>query len=313
MFTEALISVVAPCYNEEESIGEFIARTLNVLEAHYSRYELILVDDGSKDRTVEKIAEYQRKHPYIRLIRLSRNFGKEAAVTAGLDHSLGEYVVMIDSDLQDPPALIPQLFAKLQEGYDIVSAAHTMRKKETWLKKATSKFFYHIAEHMTGLSIPDNVGDFRIMRRKVVNAIMSVKDNVRYMKLIYAYVGFRNATVPFERDGRFAGQTKYNYPRLIKAALDAIISFSDTPLRYISFMSLGISGLAFLLSVLVIIKKLIGGQAADGWTSLVVIISVFFCILFGFLSVVSEYISRILRESKHRPLYFAEEIKDGHL
>lgn len=313
---DTLISVVAPCYNEQETIGEFITRTVAVLDEHVKNYELILVDDGSKDATVEKIAEFQRTRPHIRLIRLSRNFGKEAAVTAGLEHSAGELVVIIDSDLQDPPSLIPALLAKIDEGYDIVAAEHTLRRKESWLKKATSRLFYHLASHMTGLHIPDNVGDFRVMRRKVVNAIISVKDNVRYMKLIYAYVGFKNGTVPFERDPRFAGETKYNYPRLITAALDAIISFSDRPLRYISWMSMGIAAFAFLLSVYVVLHKIMAGNSASiasGWTSLVVIINFFFCLLFAFLAVISEYISRILRESKHRPLYYAEEIRGGRL
>lgn len=311
-----LLSVVAPCYNEEEVIGEFITRTVAVLEQHFPNYELLLVDDGSKDATVEKIAEYQRNNTNIRLIRFSRNFGKEAAVTAGLEHSLGEIVVMLDSDLQDPPSLIPHLLEKLDTGYDIVSAQHTMRKKETWLKKGTSKLFYRLAARMTGLTIPDTVGDFRAMRRKVVDAVTSVKDNVRYMKMIYAYVGFRNATVLYEREPRFAGVTKYNYPRLIDAALDAIISFSDKPLRYISMMCIGISASAFLLTIYVILHKLLAGDSAfiaNGWTSLVALINTLFCLLFAFLAIISEYISRILRESKHRPLYFAEEIRGGRI
>jgi polyisoprenyl-phosphate glycosyltransferase len=313
---DALISIIAPCYNEQESIDEFIRRTTEVMIEHYPNYELILVDDGSRDETVTKIAHLQLHNPCIRLIRLSRNFGKEAAVTAGLQHALGEYVVVIDSDLQDPPTLIPTLLAKLDEGFDVVAAEHTVRRKESWLKKSTSKLFYRLATHMTGLHIPSNVGDFRVMRRKVVNAINNVKDNVRYMKLIYAYVGFRNTTVLFERDERFGGQTKYNYSRLISAALDAIISFSDKPLRYISIMSMGIAFAAFLLSIYVVIAKLIAGDAANiasGWTSLVVIVSMFFCVLFAFLAVISEYISRILKESKHRPLFYAEEIKGGKL
>jgi polyisoprenyl-phosphate glycosyltransferase len=311
---DALLSVVSPCYNEEGVIGEFITRTVAVLEQHFKNYELLLVDDGSKDATVEKIAQHQRQNSNIRLIRLSRNFGKEAAVTAGLEHSTGEIIVMLDSDLQDPPSLIPQLIEKLDSGYDIVSAQHTIRKKETWIKKSTSKLFYRVASHMTGFDIPNTVGDYRVMRRKVVDAVTSVKDNVRYMKMIYAYVGFRNATVLYEREPRFAGETKYNYPRLIEAALDAIISFSDKPLRYISLMCFGISTFAFLLTIYVILYKIIAGNTAaiaNGWTSLVVLINTMFCLLFAFLAIISEYISRILRESKHRPLYFAEEIRGG--
>lgn len=311
---DILLSVVAPCYNEQDVIGEFITRTIAVLEEHFQNYELLLVDDGSKDATVDRIAQEQRKNSNIRLIRFSRNFGKEAAVTAGLENSTGDIVVMLDSDLQDPPSLIPFLIEKLDSGYDIVSAQHTIRKKETWIKKSTSKLFYRIAAHMTGLNIPDTVGDYRVMRRKVVDAVTSVKDNVRYMKMIYAYVGFRNATVLYEREPRFAGETKYNYPRLIEAALDAIISFSDKPLRYISLMSLGVSFLAFLMIIIVIVHKIVAGNTesiANGWTSLVVLINMLFCLLFGFLAVISEYISRILRESKNRPLYFAEEIRGG--
>lgn len=311
-----LLTVVAPCYNEEAVIGEFITRTIAVLEEYFENYELLLIDDGSQDSTVAKIAEFQKHNSNIRLVRLSRNFGKEAAVTAGLEHSSGDVVVMIDADLQDPPSLIPSLIEKLDEGYDVVSAEHTARKKESWLKKTTSRIFYRVATHMTGLAIPDSVGDCRAIRRKVVNAIISVKDNVRYMKMIYAYVGFRNATVRYEREPRFAGISKYNYPRLIEAALDAIISFSDRPLRYISVMCLIIAGGSFLLSIYVIIHKLLAGDSshiASGWTSLVVIINTLFCLLFIFLAIISEYISRILRESKQRPLYFAEEIKGGRI
>ncbi|MEZ5690921.1 MAG: glycosyltransferase family 2 protein [Rickettsiales bacterium] len=313
---DILISVISPCYNEEEAIGEFIEQTIKVLDEHFPNYELLLIDDGSKDGTVEKISTYQKNNTNIRLIRFSRNFGKEAAVTAGLEHSNGEIVVMLDSDLQDPPSLIPELVTKLDSGYDIVSAQHTVRKKESWLKKRTSKMFYRLAQRMTGLAIPDTVGDYRVMRRKVVDAVISVKDNVRYMKMIYAYVGFRNATVLYEREPRFAGETKYNYPRLIEAALDAIISFSDRPLRYISLMCVGISISAFLLTIYVILYKILAGNTAEianGWTSLVVLINTLFCLLFAFLAIISEYISRILRESKRRPLYFAEEIKGGRI
>lgn len=313
---DTLLSVVAPCYNEEAVIGEFINRTVAVLDEHFANYELLLVDDGSKDRTVAKIAEFQKHNSNIRLIRFSRNFGKEAAVTAGLEHSIGDIVVMIDSDLQDPPFMIPLLLSKLDEGYDVVSAEHTARKKESWLKKSTSRIFYRVATHMTGLVIPDSVGDFRAMRRKVVNSIISVRDNVRYMKMIYAYVGFRNGTVKYEREPRFAGETKYNYPRLINAAFDAIISFSDKPLRYISLMCIGVSVGAFFIIIYVVLAKIFfdsGAPIANGWTSLVVLINTMFCLLFAFLAVISEYISRILRESKHRPLYFAEEIKGGRI
>lgn len=307
MNDDLLISIIAPVYNEEEGIREFIQRTLKVVKQDFSNYELVLVDDGSKDHTIAIIQEIQKEEKNIRVIRLSRNYGREIALTAGLENAIGDIVVLMDADLQDPPELIPQLIKKMQEGYDIVYAARTNRINESWLKKLSSKLFYRLSSSLTGFEIPDDGGDFRAMNRKVINSLVKMKEKVRYMKMLYAYVGFKIASVPFERNSRYKGKTKYNYFKLIDAALDAIVSFSDKPLRFVAVFSLLISLLMFVLSFKGIIDKFFVKDVESGWASIFFVMTMMFSILFVFLAIFAEYISRILIETKDRPLYYVTE------
>ena len=305
---DLVLSVVAPVYNEEEGINTFIEASLKTLKSMKLNYELILVNDGSKDNTLELLKTAAKKEKNIRVIELSRNYGREIAMTAGLEQAVGDYVVIMDSDMQDPPELIPELLQKLLEDeLDVVYAARTSRAGESFLKRFTSTLFYRIARKMTGLDIPDNAGDFRIFSRRVINAITSMKEHNRYLKMLYAYVGYKVGHVPFERQERLAGQTSYNWYALIGAALDAILAFSNKPLRFMSLTSVAISLTLFLYACYVFISKVLGTDAIEGWTSLMVMMSLMFSIMFIFLAVISEYIGRILTEAKNRPLYYVRD------
>lgn len=308
MKKDIIVSIVAPVYNEEACIEAYINETIQVLQAHYLNYELVLVDDGSVDQSVELIKTIQQKTENIRLISLSRNYGREIAMTAGLEGSIGDYVVLMDSDLQDPPSLIPSLVDKAIQGYDVVYAARTSREGEGFIKKLSSKYFYKIASNMSGFDIPEDAGDYRVFNRKVVNSLNQLKEQNRYMKMLYAYVGFKVTKVPFDRNRRFAGETKYNYSKLINASLDAIISFSNKPLRIVSLFSIILSFVLFLTATGIFIYKIIDAEnIVAGWASMMVLMSLMFSILFVFLAVISEYIGRVLVETKNRPLYYIKE------
>ncbi len=308
MINDILISVVAPVYNEEKCIREYINQTIGILQDNYLNYELVLVDDGSTDNSIDIIKEILGKVKNIRLISLSRNYGREVAISSGLDMSIGDYVVLMDSDLQDPPDLIPKLIDRAVSGYDVVYAARICRAGESFFKKISSKYFYKIASSFTGFTIPDDAGDFRVFNRKVVNSISELKESNRYMKMLYAYVGFKVSKIPFERSERYAGTSKYSYVKLFNASLDAIISFSNRPLRIVSIFSMILSFLLFSLIFLIFIYKMMDTNAVvEGWSSTMVFISLMFSVLFIFLSIISEYISRILIETKNRPLYYIRE------
>jgi dolichol-phosphate mannosyltransferase len=309
---DLVISIVAPVYNEEKGIHTFIAECLSVVIKMKVNYELVLVNDGSRDKSLGVMAAEARKNKNIRVVDLSRNYGREIAMTAGLDQSIGDYVVLMDSDMQDPPALIPELLAKcLADDLDVVYAARTSRHGESFLKKLTSRLFYRLARNMTGLQIPENAGDFRIFSRRVVNAVTSMKEHNRYLKMLYGYVGYRVGSIPFERQARLTGTSSYNWVKLINAALDAIIAFSNKPLRIVSISSMGLSFLLLAYSLYVLIEKLLGGKAVEGWTSLMIMISLMFSMLFIFLAVIGEYVGRIMVESKNRPLYYIRDEVGG--
>jgi dolichol-phosphate mannosyltransferase len=309
---DIVLSVVAPVYNEEEGIETFVKTTVRVLKEMGVNYELVLVNDGSHDDSLAVMNKLAAKNNNIRVMDLSRNYGREIAMTAGLEHAVGDYVVLMDSDMQDPPALIPTLLEKLIDGqFDVVYAARTSRAGETFMKRFTSRLFYRTARHMTGLDIPDDAGDFRVFSRRVVNAVTAIKEHNRYLKMLYAYVGFRVGSIPFDRQERLAGQTSYNWTKLVNAALDAIFAFSNKPLRAISLLSVCLSFLLFVYALFVFFQKILGSDVAEGWTSLALLISFMFSILFVFLAILSEYISRILTEAKNRPLYYIREEHGG--
>lgn len=308
MKKKILLSIVAPVFNEEEIIEAFLEELLSVLQTLTYPFEIILIDDGSVDHTIERCLPFIEKHAEIRLLSFSRNYGHEIASTAGLDLAQGDYVVLMDSDLQHPPIVIPQLLQKAQEGYDVVCAARTNRDQETWLKKYTAKLFYKFSRKLTGLAISEEVGNFRILNRKVVDSITKMKESNRHLIMMFAYVGYKTTMIDYTCAPRQAGQSKYSLRKLVSLALDSIIGFSSRPLRLMSVLSIFLSLIMMGYAGFILIQKLFTHQQlADGMASIIFLISGLFSVLFLFLAVISEYISRILIETKNRPLYTIKE------
>ena len=298
------LSVIAPMYNEEAVIKAYLESTIKVLEEDIHDYELILVDDGSNDRTVAHCLPFIKANKKIRLISFSRNYGHEIASTAGLDHAQGDYAVLMDSDLQHPPEVIPLLVDKAKEGFDVVCAARDNRAADPWLKKVTAKLFYRLSHKMTGFDLAEDTGNFRLLSRKVVESLKKMKESNRHLIMMFAYVGFKTATINYHCKPRPAGKSKYSIRKLIHLSLDSIIGFSGKPLRTMSVLSVFISLIMMLYAGFILIEKLFSHQQlADGMASVIFLISGLFSVLFLFLAVISEYISRILIETKNRPLY----------
>ncbi len=307
-FSRGKLSVVAPFYNEEQIIVAFIERTLAVLNLNFDNYELILIDDGSTDHSALACMPFIQVNPAIRLISFSRNYGHEIALTAGLDHAAGDFVVLMDSDLQHPPELIPDLVKKSEEGYDVVCASRTNRVHQSLFKKITAHLFYAISRKMTKLNIRSDLGNYRLLTRVVVNSLKQMKESNRHLVMMFAYVGFKTAVIPYECLERTVGRSKYGLRALINLSLDSIIGFSARPLRLMSVFSVFISIVMMFYAGFVLIEKLFSHQAlADGIASIIFLISGLFSVLFLFLAIISEYISRILIETKNRPLYYIKE------
>lgn len=284
---------------------------MSILESHFEDYELIIIDDGSSDHTVSRCVAFIRSNKNIRLLSFSRNYGHEIASTAGFDHACGDYVILMDADLQHPPELIPELVSKAQEGFDVVCATRTNRENEAWIKKVSAKIFYRISKKISGYNITADTGNFRLLSRKVVESLKKMKESNRHLVMMFAYVGFKTATICYRCPPRAAGKSKYSLRKLINLALDSIIGFSARPLRAMSCLSVFISVIMMIYAGFILIQKLFTHQQlADGMASLIFLISGLFSILFLFLAVISEYISRILIETKNRPLYNIKQEMD---
>ncbi len=298
------LSVIAPMFNEEAVIELFLEKTIDVLERHFAHYELILVDDGSTDHTVSRCLSFIKANKNIRLLSFSRNYGHEIASTAGLDSALGDYVVLMDTDLQHPPELIPEMVKKAEAGFDVVCASRTNREHESWFKKTTAKLFYGLSRKMTGFDLQSDTGNFRLISRNVVDSLSKMKENNRHLLMMFAYVGYKTASIDYHCPPRAAGKTKYNLRKLIVLSLDSIIGFSSRPLRIMSCFSVFISIVMMLYAGFILLEKLFSHQQlADGIASVIFLTSGLFSVLFLFLAIISEYIGRILIETKNRPLY----------
>ncbi|OGV27924.1 MAG: hypothetical protein A3E88_06790 [Legionellales bacterium RIFCSPHIGHO2_12_FULL_35_11] len=303
-YQDLKISIVAPMYNEEAVIASFIDKTINVMQSIFKDYELILIDDGSIDNTLNICSKYLENNKSIRLISFSRNYGHEIASTAGLEHAVGDYVILMDSDLQHPPEIIPEMLEKALEGFDVVCAKRLNRDDESWFKRTMAKVFYKISCKMTGFDLNADIGNFRLLSRRVVASINKMKESNRHLIMMFAYVGFKTANIAYHCPERFAGASKYNLRKLISLSLDSIIGFSSRPLRLMSVFSVMISIVMMVYAGFILIQKLFTHQQlADGIASVIFLISGLFSVLFLFLAVISEYISRILIETKNRPLY----------
>lgn len=301
------LSIVVPLYNEEANIDYLFERLLSVLEKLETTYEIVCVNDGSKDNTLFCSIEHHKRNPNIKIVNLSRNFGKEIALTAGIDYTSGAAVIPIDADLQDPPELIEQLVEKWREGYDVVYATRRSREGETWLKRATANAFYRTIGKMSRVPIPNNTGDFRLLDRRVVDALKLLPERTRFMKGLFAWVGYRQASVMFDREARHKGVTTWNYWKLWNFAIDGIVSFSFLPLKIWSYVGLVISFISLLYASFLVIRTLLYGNKVAGYASLMVAVLFLGGIQLITLGIIGEYIGRVYEEVKGRPLYLVRE------
>ena len=300
------ISIIAPCYNEEETIEPFLRRIEEILTQIDEPYEIVLINDGSKDNTLNVLLNAKQNFKNIRIINFSRNFGKEAALTAGLDKARGEAVIPIDVDLQDPPELIKELVAKWREGYDVVLAKRADRTSDSFAKRVSADLFYKLNGKISNVDIPNNVGDFRLMSKRVVEALKQLPENQRFMKGLFAWVGFKTTVIEYVREKREAGQSSFNGWKLWNFALDGITSFSTLPLRIWLYIGALVSFLSFLYGSFIILKTLIFGVDLPGYASLAVIMLFLGGIQLIGIGILGEYIGRIYSESKRRPSYIIE-------
>nr|WP_233431955.1 glycosyltransferase family 2 protein [Acidiferrobacter thiooxydans] len=294
---------MVPCYNEAANIRALYERICAVMAACPETWECICVNDGSRDETLGALTALQDKDPRVRVIDLSRNFGKEAALTAGLDHARGAAAIPLDADLQDPPELIPELVAHWRAGYDVVNAVRLSREGESLVKRASAHAFYRIFNRISKVPIPEDTGDFRLLSRPVLDALRQLPERRRFMKGLFAWVGFRTTSVSYHRAPRQAGHTTWNYVRLWRFAMDGILSFSDAPLRVASYLGLAVSLLSFLYALNLLVQTLLFGNPVKGYPSLMVALLFLGGVQLMALGVIGEYLGRVYDESKGRPVY----------
>jgi polyisoprenyl-phosphate glycosyltransferase len=295
-----LLSVVAPVYNEEELIDEFYLRVCSALDG--LRFELVLVDDGSSDSTPEQLNQLASGDPRVHVVYLSRNFGHQTAITAGLDHARGDAVVMLDADLQDPPELIPRMLDHWRGGCDVVYAVREHREGESRFKLTTARWFYKLFDWLTSVQLQHNSGDFRLLDRRALDALLSMRERNRFLRGMTVWVGYRQAAVPYTRDPRYAGETKYTLSKMLRFSLDAISSFSHRPLQLATLLGFLISTLAFIAIPVVIILRILGSYL-PGFSSITIAVLLLGGIQLIALGIIGEYVGRIYDEVKGRPLY----------
>lgn len=302
------LSLLIPAYNEQEVLEplfvrlEKLAKTLNKYD-----FEFMLVDDGSHDKTLEIIRDKARQDNRYKFVSLSRNFGKEIAMIAGLDKVSGDGVVILDADLQNPPELIAEMVEHWEAGYDDVYAKHLARAGETWFKKATSKLFYRLLQKTTNIPIQVDVGDFRLLDRRCIEALKQIRENQRYTKGMFSWIGFKKKEIYYKAEPRLAGKTKWNYGKLFNFAIDGVTSFTTAPLRLSSILGFIVSFVAFLYILVVIIKTWLFGEAVAGYPSMMAVILFLGGVQLLSLGVIGEYIGRIFTEVKNRPLYLVKD------
>lgn len=303
-----LISALIPAYNEEECLYELYNRVSSVLsKLEKYDYEILIINDGSKDKTLEILTSLNKKDSHVQYVNLARNYGKETAMAAGLDYVKGDVVVILDADLQDPPELIPDMLKYYEEGYDDVYGRRKSRKGETWLKKTTAKIFYKLLQKSTRVDILKDTGDFRVLSRRAVEALKQYKEQRRYTKGFFALIGFKKKEFLYDRDPRIAGQTKWNYFNLFNLAIEGITSFSTFPLRLSSFLGMIVAAAGFIYIIFLVLKTLIFGEPVRGYPTLLSIIIFLGGIQLLSLGIIGEYLGRIFDEVKNRPLYFVEK------
>lgn len=303
----ASLSVVVPVFNEEAVLPEFHRRLAAVLDALPAEAEIIYVNDGSSDRTMHLLAELRGADARVAVIELSRNFGKEIAMSAGLDHAQGDAVIVIDADLQDPPELIPEMVRVWQAGHDVVLMRRRSRAGEEWLKRASARAFYKTIMRLGSIRIPENVGDFRLLSRRAVAALRRFPERSRFMKGLFAWIGFPCHEIEFDRAGREAGNTTWSYWRLWNFAIEGITSFSALPLKMASYFGCAAALVSFLYGIVVITKTILYGEPVRGYPTLVVLVVFLGGIQLMALGIIGEYLARMFIEVKQRPLYLVQQ------
>ncbi len=305
-----LLSIIVPCYNEEENVAFFyeeLMKNRDFFEKEQLDLEIIYVDDGSKDQTVKEVKNLAKNDKRVHLVSFSRNFGKEAAIYAGLTHSKGDYVVMMDADLQDPPSLLPEMFSYIEKGYDSVATRRVSRKGEPPIRSFFARMFYRIMNKISDTDIVDGARDYRLMTRRVVEAILSMGEYNRFSKGIFGWVGFETKWVEFENVERLRGETKWSFWKLFLYSIEGITAFSTAPLAISSFIGVLFCILAFVAIIFIIAKTLIFGDPVGGWPSLVCIIFLVSGVQLFCLGIVGQYLSKTYMEVKHRPIYLIKE------
>jgi len=303
-------SIVIPVLNEEKVLNELYQRLTKVMTDIGESYEIIFINDGSTDNSLKIMKQLQTHDKRIKIIDFSRNFGHQIAITAGIDFTSGDAVITIDADLQDPPEVIPDLIKKWKEGYEVIYGIREKRKGENFFKKITALIFYRLINKMTMINMPPDSGDFRLIDKKVVNNLKNIRENNRYVRGLTYWIGFKQIGVPYERDKRFAGKSKYPIKKLFKLAYDAIFSFSNFPLKIATYFGFIVSFLSFLYLIYALIIKLFTNSVIHGWTSLMISILFLGGVQLICLGIIGEYIARINDEVKKRPLYIIKEIID---
>jgi dolichol-phosphate mannosyltransferase len=302
------ISIIAPVYNEEPVLAELYKRVSGVMDEAGESWELLLVDDGSRDRSAQIIGELHEKDNRVKGISFSRNFGFQEAVTAGMDFASGDAVILTDADLQDPPEVMPEMIAKWREGYDVVYGVRTEREGETWFKLITAKMFYRIIHRITSVNIPLDTGDFRLMDRRVVDAIGQMRERNRFLRGMVPWVGYKQTGVYFKREPRFAGEAKYSsFRRMFRFAMDAITSFSYVPLQLATYLGFAIAGLTALAILIVVFLRLFSVNALTGQATTLVAVLFLGGVQLISLGIIGEYLGRIYDEVKGRPLYLVKD------
>ena len=302
------ISIIIPAYNEEESLPYLYERLKKLMDDMRDyEFEVLFVNDGSKDKTIQIIKEFRQKDERISYVDFSRNFGKEIAMIAGLDYAKGDCVIFMDADLQDPPELIPELVKYWEEGYDDVYARRSSRKGETWLKKFTSKMYYKVLQSLTRVPIQKDTGDFRLLDRRCVNALRKLRESQRCSKSMFSWIGYNKKEVLYERDPRIAGKTKWNYRKLIDLAIDGITSFTTSPLRISTYLSIPTFLALFIYFIYVIVKCITQNVVIQAFQAVILLILFFSGVQILLFGIIGEYLGRIFNETKNRPLYFVNE------
>ena len=302
------VTILIPAYNEEESIP-FLKKRVEELINKIKDYEfeILLINDGSSDKTLELIKKWREEDSRISYVDFSRNFGKETAMIAGFDYSTGDCVIIIDADLQDPPELIPEMLKYWEEGYDDVYARRKSRKGETWLKKFTSKMYYKVLQSLTNVPIQKDTGDFRLLDRRCVNALMKMRESQRCSKSMFSWIGYKKKEILYDRDPRVAGKTKWNYKKLVDLAIDGITSFTTSPLRISTYLCIPTFAALVIYFIYVIVKAIVTSTAIQAFQATILLILFFAGIQIMLFGIIGEYLGRIFNESKNRPLYLVNE------